>query len=159
MIELAPTPETVNLSRRSFRGEPSTDMLIFEPGWAFGESARTNVSSSGVKVRTPLGTVTVKSPELVAVPPGAVIEMGPVLAPDGTVAVICVSELIVKLPDPTLVPLNCTSVAPAKPEPSIVTDDPTCPEVGEKPVIGGAGGAESPQDRVPVWSALPFVFL
>jgi hypothetical protein len=38
---------------------------------------------------------TVKEPELVAVPPGVVTEIGPLVAPTGTVAVICVSEFTV----------------------------------------------------------------
>src|SRR5436309_15469656 len=86
------------------------------------------------------GVVTVKSPELVAVPPGASTEIGPVVAPEGTVAVICASLSTVKLP-PTLVPLNRTSVAPVKPDPVIRTEVPTVPELGENTgMVGGAGG-------------------
>ena len=36
------------------------------------------------------GHLTVKVPELASVPPGVVTEIFPVVAPDGTVAVICV---------------------------------------------------------------------
>lgn len=66
------------------------------------------------------------------------------VAPDGTVAVICVSELTVyearKL-------LNVTAVAPVKLLPVITTVVPGKPEVGEKDAIAGAaantGTAES----------------
>ena len=52
---------------------------------------------------------TVKSVALVAVPPGVVTLIVPVVALAGTVAVICVSELKVKVAD---VPLNLTDVTP-----------------------------------------------
>ena len=45
-----------------------------------------------------------------------------------------------KLPVPTLVPLNLTSLAPVKLVPVIVTEVPTGPEGGEKLVIVGSGG-------------------
>ena len=49
-------------------------------------------------VSPPLGYgVTVKTPALVALPPGVVIAMCPVAAPVGTVAVTCVSEFTVKV--------------------------------------------------------------
>jgi len=70
----------------------------------------------------------------------------PLLAPAGTVAVIWVAELTVKL---ALVPLNATAVAPFKLLPVIVTDAPTEPLVGLKPLIDGvcrarAGVADNP---------------
>jgi hypothetical protein len=52
--------------------------------------------------------VTVKAPELVAVPPGVVIAILLVFAPVGTVAVTCVSEFTVKLVAAT--PPNVTFV-------------------------------------------------
>ena len=51
-------------------------------------------------------------------------------APVGTVAVICPSLTIVKLPAPTDKPLNNTSVAPVNPTPLIVTIVPSDPLVG-----------------------------
>ena len=42
-----------------------------------------------------LPTVTVNEPALVPVPPAAVIEIGPVVAPAGTAAVILMAELTV----------------------------------------------------------------
>ena len=42
------------------------------------------------------GAVTVKSAALVTMPPGVVTVMAPVVAPDGTVAVICVAESTTK---------------------------------------------------------------
>jgi hypothetical protein len=83
--------------------------------------------------------VMVKSPELVAVPPGVVTLILPVAAPDGTTAVICVEELTVKLV--ALVFPNLTAVAPVKFVPVMTTDVPTVPEVGANEVIVGAAAA------------------
>jgi hypothetical protein len=84
--------------------------------------------------------VTVKLEELVAVPPGVVTLMGPVVAPEGTVAVILVEEFTVNDAD-TL--LNVTDVVvkplPLKLVPLMVTEVPTGPEVGEKELMVGAG--------------------
>jgi hypothetical protein len=77
----------------------------------------------------------VKLLALVAVPPGVVTLIGPVVAPPGTVAEIDVAELTVKL---ALVPLKVTAVVPVKFVPLIVTLVPTVPLVGEKFVIVGA---------------------
>jgi hypothetical protein len=101
---------------------------------------------------------TVKSVELEAVPPGAVTEIFPVVAPWGTVAVILALETTVKLPDPTLVPLKLTPVEPVKPEPLIVTEVPTGPESGLTSEMAGVVTAP-PQLRVPGWSTFPFAFL
>lgn len=62
--------------------------------------------------------VIVKLDALVAVPPGAVTEIGPVVAPDGTVAVICVALTTVKVAE---TPLKFTAVAPVKLVPVMVT--------------------------------------
>lgn len=85
----------------------------------------------GVKLAIDGGGITVKLLALAAVPAGVVTAIGPLLAPDGTVAVIWVSELNVKL---ALVPLKVTAVAPVNPVPVIVTEVPTGPLDGEKPV-------------------------
>jgi len=79
--------------------------------------------------------VTVKLDEEVAVPLGVVTLIGPVVAPEGTVAVMLVLLPTVKLAD---VPLNLTAVAPVKLVPVIVTLVPTAPEVGLKLEIVGA---------------------
>jgi hypothetical protein len=96
------------------------------------------VGENDVIVGDPVG-VTVKLPVLVAVPPGVVTLIRPVMAPDGTTAVICVGELTVKLV--ALVFLNFTTVAPVKLVPVMTTDVPTGPEVGTNEVIVGAAGA------------------
>src|SRR5437879_5290573 len=75
---------------------------------------------------------TVKLVELVTLPPPAVTAMVPVVAPAGTVAVILMSELMVK---EALVPLNVTIAAVVKPVPLMVTLAPTEPLVGEKLVM------------------------
>jgi hypothetical protein len=80
---------------------------------------------------------TVKLPVLVPVPLGVVTETVPVVAPTGTVAVICVSELTT---NDAVVPLNETAVAPVKLEPLIATEVPERAEVGVKPVTDGGGG-------------------
>ncbi len=86
-------------------------------------------------VRGWVGPTTVKLVVLVAVPPGAVTEIRPVVAPAGTVAVILVEELTTK---DAVTLLKRTTVAPVKFVPVIVTEVPTRPEVGENEVMVGA---------------------
>src|SRR5579859_922778 len=78
--------------------------------------------------------VTVNEFALVAVPPGVVTEMVPVVAPVGTVVEIWLASVTEKVADP---PLNLTPVAPVKFVPVKVTVVPTCPLVGEKLVSVG----------------------
>ncbi len=59
-------------------------------------------------------------------------EIGPTVAPLGTVALICVPETTVNVAD---VPLKVTPVAPVKPLPVMVTLVPTVPLTGVKVVI------------------------
>ena len=59
----------------------------------------------------------------------------PVVAPSGTVALIWVSEVTVKV---AAVPFNFTAAAPVKWVPIMVTDVPTGPLRGEKELIVGA---------------------
>src|SRR5262245_60555063 len=75
---------------------------------------------------------TVKLVALVAVPPGVVTVIGPLVAPAGTIAVICPAESTVKLAG---LPLNFTAVAPVKLVPLITTGMPTPLLSGEAPVI------------------------
>ena len=81
-------------------------------------------------LRPNLYGVTVKVPELVAVPPGVVIAILPVFAPVGTVAVTCESELTAKVA--ALPPPNLTLDACVRPLPVITTGTPTLPPVGLK---------------------------
>jgi hypothetical protein len=67
-----------------------------------------------------------------AEPPGVVTEIGPDVAPLGTVAVIWVGETTAK---EALVPAKVTPEAPENPLPEIVTVVPTVPLGGEKEVI------------------------
>ncbi len=80
--------------------------------------------------------VTVKSVALVTVPPGVVTVILPVIAPEGTIAVIWFAELTVNVVANTL--LNVTDVASAKFVPVMTTLVPTGPLVGEKDVIDAA---------------------
>ena len=73
---------------------------------------------------------------LMALPPGVVTEIGPLLAPFGTVAVIVCESTTVKT---AVLPPNITLVAPVKFVPVIVTCVPTGPLGGVKLVIVGAG--------------------
>ncbi len=85
--------------------------------------------------------VTVKFVELVAVPPKVVTEIGPVVAPTGTVVVIVVEEFVVNAAGAFL---NFTPVTSTKFVPVMMTDVPTGPEVGENDVIVGAAAAAGP---------------
>lgn len=83
-----------------------------------------------------VGTPTsVKLFPLTATPPGAVTEIGPVLAFAGTVAMIFM-PLNLKM---ALAPLNATCVAPFKLLPLMVTAVPAPPLAGVKPLIVGEG--------------------
>jgi hypothetical protein len=88
----------------------------------------------GEKLTMVGGRMTTKLVPLVAVPSGVVTVMGPVVAPAGTVAVICVLLLTVKV---AATPLKRTSVVPVKFVPVMVTDAPTGPDAGEKLVMVG----------------------
>lgn len=81
--------------------------------------------------------MTVKFEAVVEVPVTLVMEMGPVVAPMGTVVVNSVGETSVK---PAEVPLNFTEEVLEKFEPTRLTSVPTMPEAGEKLVIEGGGG-------------------
>jgi hypothetical protein len=98
------------------------------------------------------GTVTVKLADDVAVPPGAITLMRPLVAPGGTGDDIRVPLVTVNVAG---VPLNVTDDAPLKLVPSIATVVPTPPDVGLNPVIDGGGGGGAPltmklEDDVPV---------
>jgi uncharacterized protein GlcG (DUF336 family) len=83
------------------------------------------------------GGVTVNAVALVAVPPGAVTAIVPLVALLGTVAVSDVSETTA---NDAFVPANLTAVVPVKPVPVIVTFVPTGPLAGLNDVIVGTGG-------------------
>src|SRR5205823_5748510 len=74
------------------------------------------------------GTI-LKSVSLCAEPEGLVTEMGPVVAPVGTVALIVEEERMVNGP---LTPLNMTSVTESRFEPLRLTREPAMPPSGEK---------------------------
>jgi hypothetical protein len=94
--------------------------------------------------------LTVKLVEDVPVPCGVVTLIGPLVAPDGTLAEMLVSELSANA---AAVPLNVTLVAPVKYEPVIVTASPTFPLVGEKSLTIGAGGGGAPENIPPIGAA------
>jgi hypothetical protein len=81
------------------------------------------------------GGVIVKFPLDTALATGVVTEIGPVVVPPATVAVICVPLLTVKFA--AAVELNLTDVAPAKFVPVMATDVPAMPPVGLKLEIVG----------------------
>ena len=88
-----------------------------------------------VSVRS--GELITKLLALVAVPPGVVTAIVPVVALVGTVVVICVFESTVKV---VFEPLNFTTDVPLKFVPVITTFVFTLPFVGVKLVMLGAGG-------------------
>jgi len=78
-----------------------------------------------------LDGATVNEVELVADPAAVVTLIGPVVAPDGTVAT---SRVVVAEPTVAATPLNLTVLAPAvalNPVPLTVTSVPAGPRVGE----------------------------
>jgi hypothetical protein len=84
-----------------------------------------------------LGT-TVKLTPLLSTPAALMITF-PVVAAEGTVATIVVADQLVVL---AVTPLNLTVLLPfvaPKLVPEMVTDAPTAPDVGDKPLILGAG--------------------
>jgi hypothetical protein len=85
--------------------------------------------------------VTVKLVELVALAPGRATRIGPLLAPEGTVAVMSEWELTTK--EEAEVPLKVTELTPWNSLPKICTEVPTGPDVGEKLLIAGCGFAAS----------------
>jgi len=98
------------------------------------------------------GMLTVKFAALVAVPPGVVTLILPVVAPVGTVAVICDAEstwnvvAVVALNFTELVVKLAPLTVPLKFVPVILTDVPTGPEAGVNPVIVGAGAVTTSKD-------------
>ena len=85
-----------------------------------------------------VGGVSSKEAALVAVPPGVVTEMGPLVAAAGTVALTRVSLSTSK--SAAAWPLNRTAVAPARFTPSTQTTVVAGPLVGRKLVIAGVDG-------------------
>src|SRR5436309_6107114 len=94
------------------------------------------------------GEVTVKLITLVALPSESVMAIGPVVAPDGTVAVIWMLESTVKA---AAVPLKVTAVATlasSKPFPVMMTEVPTGPVIGlNSKTTGAAAWAEVAPSR------------
>lgn len=88
----------------------------------------------GLKLVRVGGKTTVKLVVLVAVPPGLVTLTVPVVVPVATVAVIWVSEVMLK---EAVLPLNRTAVTAVKLLPVITTDVPTRPRFGLKLVMVG----------------------
>jgi len=88
----------------------------------------------------------VKSLALVVVPPGVVTEIFPVVAPEGTVAVIFVDEVTENVAE---TPLNFTAEALVKVLPVMTTVVPTRPDVGEKLVIWGGTRNEAELEAAP----------
>jgi hypothetical protein len=93
------------------------------------------ICPAGRSVAAALPLLTVKAVVEVPVPPGAVTEIAPEVAPAGTITVIRVSLFTVKVL--ALVPLNETAVAPVKAVPVITTLALGNPEVGVKLVMVG----------------------
>ena len=92
---------------------------------------------------------TVKTPDVTTFPIGVLTEIGPVVAPAGTVALITLSFTTVKVV--TLVPLNLTFVAFVNHFPTTVTVLPTSPFFGAKLlIIGGSSVKLVAETAVPI---------
>ena len=87
-------------------------------------------------LKVPAVAFTVKFVLLVAVPAAFVTVITPLVAPAGTMAVICVSLSTVY--DDANVPLKATALAPMKPVPAMVTAVPVRPADGAKLVMEAA---------------------
>jgi hypothetical protein len=99
---------------------------------------------------------TVKSDVLVAVPPGVVTAILPLVAFWGTDALICVADVTLKT---AVAPPKVTAVAPVKFVPVIATVVPGAPETGEnEPTVGGGGGG-GPARNVSELVAVPVTFV
>ena len=92
-------------------------------------------TDGGLKTRDS-SLMTVKFVALVAVPKGVVTEIEPVVAVDGTMAVIFVADTTVNVVAAT--PWNVTAVAPDRLVPVIVTVVPVGPLDGVKELICGS---------------------
>jgi hypothetical protein len=88
-------------------------------------------------VGAPVVTTEKELPPLQPTPKAVVAQMTPVVAPWGTLVLICVSETTVKFAGTSLnaVPWKATRVVPVKPTPIRVTEVPTGPLVGEMEAI------------------------
>src|SRR5574341_1580036 len=100
----------------------------------FSPTASSNVPSSTASSTAWL-VLTVKAPVCTSGQPGLLMVMGPVTAPAGTLAVICVLLLTVKVAVALLA--NLIEVTPVKLAPVIVTLEPTAPLVGLRLVTVG----------------------
>jgi hypothetical protein len=127
------TPVSAFTNRTVPCADPNEPLIVTE------EPATPLIGDKLVMIGT--DTVTVKLLLEVAVPPGVVTEIGPVVAEEETVAVICVALLTVK--EAAAIPLNLTAVAPVKFVPVMVTLVPLGPLVGVKLVtVGGVPPAD-----------------
>jgi hypothetical protein len=106
-----------------------------------------------------VGAAMVKLVRLDPVPPGVVTLIGPEVAVEGTVTVICVAEFTVNVVAAT--PLKVTEVAPVKFVPVSVTDVPTGPDVGVNDVMVGHVVLETVKfaGDSPVVSSVPSAFV
>jgi hypothetical protein len=135
VAEIFVLESTVKLSAALFPNLTAVAPVKFVPSITTSAPTGPEVGENDVIVGAP-AAVTVKFWALVPVPPGVVTLIFPVVAPEGTVAVICVSVLTVNVVAAVL--LNVTAVAPVKLVPVITTEVPTGPLVGLKLVTVGA---------------------
>jgi hypothetical protein len=99
------------------------------------------------------GANTVKSPLLVVLPAGLATVIFPLVAAEGTLTRICVSESMIN-PEAES-PLNFTLDAPVKLAPVMVTAVPTAPLVGENELMLGGGLELPPVFKINSGSAVP----
>ena len=100
-----------------------------------------------------VGVSTMKLELLVAVPPGVVTVIGPVVAPIGTETVSCVAELTAISNALTATPLKATALAPSRFVPVMTTEVSVPPSPGVKPAMVGV--PEAVTVKLPLVAALP----
>ena len=105
--------------------------------WVIAVLKAVLIHNSGVEEAVPevLAATGVKLPVLVAVPPGVVTVIFPVVIPEGITAVICVALSTTN--EVAATPLKLTVVAPVKLVPVMTTLSPVQAVVGVKLVIVG----------------------
>lgn len=109
--------------------KPAPLMVMAEPCAPLGGD-RLSMFGLTVNLLVEVKLLVVKLEPELGLPEAVTTVIVPVVAADGTLATICVSELITKLPL-TLTPLNCTSVAAASPILAVmVMASPSMPLVG-----------------------------
>jgi hypothetical protein len=130
---------------------PNNTEVAFENVVPVSVTSEPGAPLAGVNELTTGKLVMIKSVPLTPTPTLLLTLMGPLVAPAGTVARICVSESIVNVADS---PLNATSLALVNALPVMVTSVPVKPPAGVNDVIVGGSSMMKSVALNPVAAAL-----